>query len=175
MAYIYEYLIHEYGGAIQAGNFYDLGSGEGKPVIAMSILGTFKNLIGIEFLENLHKLSLEAKQKYDKDIKDIITKNKNLFNFEKPNNIEFIRGNFFEKSWEDASIIFANSTCFSENMMNQIAEKANKECKQGTIIITFTKKLYKLNNDWELRDGFRRLMTWGIATIYVHRRKKKTK
>ena len=60
-------------------------------------------------------------------------------------------------------------------MMNQIAEKANKECKQGTIIITFTKKLYKLNNDWELRDGFRRLMTWGIATIYVHRRKKKTK
>ena len=56
-------------------------------------------------------------------------------------------------------------------MINKIAEKANKECKSGTIIITFTKKLSKLNSNWEMKNGFRRLMTWGIATIYVHRRK----
>ena len=56
-------------------------------------------------------------------------------------------------------------------MMDNIANKANKECKSNTIIITFTKKLSKLNKDWEIRNGFRRLMTWGIATIYVHRRK----
>ena len=55
--------------------------------------------------------------------------------------------------------------------MNNIANKANKECKSGTIIITFTKRLTALSVDWELRDGFRRLMSWGIATIYIHRRK----
>ena len=174
MAYIYEYLKIEYGKKIWEGNFYDLGSGEGKPVLAMSLLTQFKKLIGIEFLENLNKLSLLVKQKYEKEINDIINKNKDLFFFEKPNNIEFIRGDFFENSWEEASVIFVNSTCFSESMMNDIASKANRECKKGTIIITLTKKLYKLNSDWELRDGFRRLMTWGIATIYIHRRKTKS-
>ena len=66
---------------------------------------------------------------------------------------------------------YLNSNCFSENMMNNIKKKANKECKSGTIIITFTKRLTTLNAEWELRDGFRRIMTWGVATIYIHRRK----
>ena len=39
------------------------------------------------------------------------------------------------------------------------------------LLVDFTKKLNKLNSDWELREGFRRLMTWGIATIYIHKRK----
>ena len=131
MAYILEYINHEFNGSIRDGNFYDLGSGMGKGVVAMSLLCHFKKLIGIEFLH----------------------------------------GNFLEQSWDDTSIMFANSTCFSENLMKSIATKANNECKKGTIIITFTKRLTTLNSDWELRDGFQRLMTWGIATVYIHRRK----
>ena len=171
MAYILEYINHEFNGSIRDGNFYDLGSGLGKAVIAMSLLHHFKKLIGIEFLENLFKLSLGVKQNYDKSIGDKFDNYKQLFNFESPNQIEFLQGDFLKHTWEDTSIIFANSTCFTLNMMNNIANKANKECKPGTIIITFTKRLTNLSADWELRDGFRRLMTWGIATIYIHRRK----
>ena len=171
MAYIFEYLNHEFGNTIREGNFYDLGSGTGKAVIAMSLIFRFKRLIGIEFLENLFKLSLGVKQNYDKSIGDKFDNYKQLFNFESPNQIEFLQGDFLKHTWEDTSIIFANSTCFTLNMMNNIASKANKECKPGTIIITFTKRLTNLSADWELRDGFRRLMTWGIATIYIHRRK----
>ena len=171
MAYIFEYLNHEFGNTIREGNFYDLGSGTGKAVIAMSLIFRFKRLIGIEFLENLFKLSLGVKQNYDKSIGDKFDNYKQLFNFESPNQIEFLQGDFLKHTWEDTSIIFANSTCYTLNMMNNIANKANKECKPGTIIITFTKRLTNLSADWELRDGFRRLMTWGIATIYIHRRK----
>ena len=171
MAYIYEYINHYYNNSINEGIFYDLGSGTGKPVIAMSLMHKFKKLIGIEFLENLVKLSQGIKQNYNKTINEKFEKNKKLLSFDKPNIIEFIQGDFFKQNWEDASVIFANSTCFSLEMINNMAEKANKECKKGTIIITFTKKLNKLNRDWEIKDGFRRLMTWGIATIYVHRRK----
>jgi len=171
MAYIFEYIIHEFGGSIRDGNFYDLGSGTGKPVLAMSLIYHFKKLIGIEFLENLFKLSLGVKQNYDKTIENKFENYKQLFSFETPNQIEFLQGDFLKHSWEDTSIIFANSTCFTETMMKNIANKANKECKTGTIIITFTKRLTSLSIDWELRDGFRRLMTWGIATIYIHRRK----
>ena len=171
MAYIFEYINHEFNGSIRDGNFYDLGSGMGKGVIAMSLLCRFKKIIGIEFLDNLFKLSLRVKQTYDDTIAEKFSNYKDLFSFEKPNQVEFLHGNFLEHSWEDTSIIFANSTCFSENLMNNIANKANKECKSGTIIITFTKRLKTLNSDWELRDGFQRIMTWGIATIYIHRSK----
>ena len=171
MAYIFEYLNHEFGNSIREGNFYDLGSGTGKAVISIALICRFKRLIGIEFLENLFKLSLGIKQNYDKTIGDKFGNYRQLFNFENPNQIEFLQGDFLKHSWEDTSIIFANSTCFSFNMMNNIANKANIECKPGTIIITFTKRLTNLSADWELRDGFRRLMTWGIATIYIHRRK----
>ena len=171
MAYILEYINHEFNGAIRDGNFYDLGSGIGKPVVAMSLLHHFKKLIGIEYLDNLFNYSLGIKQNYENYIEERFRKNKDLFNFQKPNSIDFLHGNFLEQSWEDTSIIFANSTCFSENTMSNIAKKANKECKSGTIIITFTKRLNNLNSDWELRDGFRRIMTWGVATIYIHRRK----
>ena len=171
MAYTYEYIKHLYKDSINEGIFYDLGSGTGKPVIAMSLMHKFKKLKGIEFLENLIKLSQQIKNGYDDSINKKFERNKELFSFDKPNIIEFIQGDFLKHNWEDASIIFANSTCFSSEMINNIAEKANKECKKGTIIITFTKKLSKLNSDWDLRNGFRRLMTWGIATIYVHRRR----
>ena len=171
MAYIFEYINHEFEGSIRDGNFYDLGSGTGKPVIAMSLIYHFKRLIGIEYLENLFRLSLEIKNTYDRTIRDKFENNQQLFNYETPNQIEFLQGDFLKHNWEDTSIIFANSTCFSLGMMQNIASKANKECKSGTIIITFTKRLTNLSTDWELRDGFRRLMTWGIATIYVHRRK----
>ena len=171
MSYIYEYIKRLYPDLINEGVFYDLGSGTGKPVIAMSLMQSFKKLIGIEFLENLHKYSLKIKDDYYKTINAKFEANKTLLNIYKPNDIDYINGDFLKQNWEDATIMFANSTCFSAELIDKIAAKANQECKSGTIIITFTKKLSKLNTDWEIKDGFRRLMTWGIATIYIHRRK----
>lgn len=172
MAYIYEFIKHYYNNSIiDDGIFFDLGSGTGKAVIAMSLMHKFKKLQGIEYLENLIKLSQESKQNYDNTINDLFVKNKELFSFDNPNIIDFVQGDFLKQNWKNATIIFANSTCFSAELINSIAVKANKECKKGTIIITFTKKLNKLNSDWETKEGFRRLMTWGIATIYVHKRK----
>ena len=55
--------------------------------------------------------------------------------------------------------------------MEAIAIKA-EELKPGTFFVTFTKKLPGLSTNWELRTGFRRLMSWGIATIYIHKKVK---
>ena len=82
MAYIFEYINHEFEGSIRDGNFYDLGSGTGKPVIAMSLIFHFKRLIGIEYLENLFRLSLEIKKTYDRTIRDKFENNQQLFNFD---------------------------------------------------------------------------------------------
>ena len=64
MAYIFEYINHEFNGSIRDGNFYDLGSGMGKGVVSMSLLCHFKKLIGIEFLDNFNTIV-----NYDRNIK----------------------------------------------------------------------------------------------------------
>ena len=71
----------------------------------------------------------------------------------------------------EASFIFCNSTCFSSELLLLISKKVTKEAPKGCIVITFTKKLPFLNNDeWDIKRGFKRLMSWGLATIFVHRR-----
>lgn len=169
MSYIYEYIKNKFD--VRDGNFYDLGSGTGKAVIALSLMHPFNKCVGIEYIENLHRLSLYIKNRYEKGIKEVFERNKDLINFTDINKIQFIQGDFLKQNWEETSLMFANSTCFSAELMTKIGDKANRECKSGTIIITFTKKLNSLNSDWKIELGFRRLMTWGIATVYVYRRK----
>ena len=114
---------------------------------------------------------MKWKKNYDNRINNIYEENKTLLNeLKEPNQIKFINGDFLKENWKDASIILANSTCFSKELMFKIANKANNECRIGTIIVTFTKRLSALSNEWEFKKGFRRLMTWGIATVFVYRK-----
>jgi hypothetical protein len=83
--------------------------------------------------------------------------------------LEVINGDFLKYDWSGANLIFANSTCFSPELMKSLSTKAD-ELKKGAFFVTFTKKLPELSDKWEICDGFRRLMSWGIATVYVHRK-----
>ena len=180
MAYIFEYLRDWLGKDFfirqlregDGGIFYDLGSGTGKAVIAMSLFGPFKKLIGIELLQGLWDLSMRSKIFYEKTITDKFIKFNALFTIERTNIIDFYNGDFMREKWNNASIIFVNSTCFSQDLMEKIGIKAKKECQIDTIIITITKKLNNLNTDWEYKTEFKRLMSWGVGTIYIYIRRK---
>jgi hypothetical protein len=133
----------------------------------------FQKYVGIEYLENLHNLAEDIKDKFydvipnvlqDKQYKkDIYFKQNDLPYY------EFINADFLSIDWDDASFVFANSTCFSPELIQSLTKKAN-ELALGAFIVTFTKKLSGLGADWEIKEGFRRLMSWGIATVYIHRR-----
>ena len=87
--------------------------------------------------------------------------------------IEFNCGNFLKMDLTEASFIFCNSTCFSSELLLLISKKVNKEAQNGCIVVTFTKKLPFLNNnEWDIKKGFKRLMSWGLATVFVHRKTK---
>ena len=182
MAYIFEYLRDWLGKEFfdrkfkeeESGIFYDLGSGTGKAVIAMSLFCPFKKLIGIEYLQGLWDLSVRSKAAYDKTIFDKHLKYSAIFTIENTNKIEFYNGDFLRQKWNEALIIFANSTCFSPYLMEKVGIKAMIECKAETILITISKKLNNLNDDWECRNPFKRLMTWGVASIYIYIRRKVT-
>lgn len=182
MAYIFEYLRNWLGKDFflrkfrdgKGGIFYDLGSGTGKAIIAMSLFCPFKKLIGIEYLEGLWNLSMRSKIFYEKTITDKLIKFNALFTIEESNRIDFYNGDFLRQKWEDASIIFANSTCFTQDLMDKIGIKAKKECQIETVIITVSKKLTNLDYDWEFKEVFKRLMSWGVGSIYIYIRKKVT-
>ena len=131
----------------------------------------FSNYIGIEFLENLHNIALTIKEKFDDNIREFANENPNLvpkYTFNQ--NIELICGDFLTMNWSQASFLFANSTCFSAELMQLLSKKAENELPVGAVFVTFTKRLPLLPENWEVNSGFRRLMSWGIATVYVHRR-----
>jgi hypothetical protein len=87
--------------------------------------------------------------------------------------MEFIKGNFLETEVSDASFIFINSTCFTLELMYELSKKLDSECKSGCVVVTFTKKLPLLNPiDWEIKPSFKRIMSWGPASIFIHIRKK---
>jgi hypothetical protein len=124
-------------------------------------------------LEKLNSLALETKEKFQNKFEELYKANQDLFpKYSVFPEIEFINGDFLKQNWKDASVILANSTCFSGELMLNLSKKAEEELAPGAIIITFTKRLPNLSENWEIRDGFRRLMSWGIATVYVHIKKK---
>lgn len=57
--------------------------------------------------------------------------------------MEFIHGDALDMNvcdWSDATVVFANSTCFDDNLMRRMASVASA-LKKGTIFITLTKRL----------------------------------
>lgn len=130
----------------------------------------FNSYVGIEYLENLHNIAVNIKEKFDENLKILRIEHEDLVpKFTNEQNIELICGDFLTYDWKEASFIFANSTCFSPDLMLSLSKKA-EELPIGAVFVTFTKRLPCLSDNWEINSGFRRLMSWGIATVYVHRK-----
>ena len=116
-------------------------------------------------------MAIGIKQLYDDEFEKILFNNKDIIrNVQKKNDLEIINGDFLQYDWSEAGFLLANSTCFSPELMGKLSEKAENELRKGAIFVTFTKKLPNLTENWEIKDGFRRVMSWGIATVYVHRK-----
>lgn len=177
MAYIFEYTKNIFG-INENGYFYDFGSGSGKGLISALLCYNFKKYIAIEFLEDLIKKSaitigtfLGNFSIYYSQMKDFLPN----YSFEQNSNIPSIsikNGDFLNENVTNASFIFINSTSFSTQLMYNLTKKIQTECQIGCIVVTFTKKLPLLNfEEWDILPGFKRLMSWGVVTVFIHKRK----
>lgn len=140
------------------GIFYDLGSGTGKAVVAAALVHNFSKCCGIELVPDLFRLSLQLKEKYEKIFKkqgkrEIVQ-------------VEYYNADILEYDWTECDVFFINSTCFDEDFMTRIS---NFPLKAGTIGISTSKRLNKPK--WALLETFKKQMSWGMATIYIHRKK----
>ena len=140
--------------------FYDLGSGSGRCVIAAALLGErdclFHECIGIELLPSLHGLSLLVDCNYGS-----ITRREGLHIKTKMLKEDLLTGT----DWTDGFVVFANSTCFDNELFYAMAERA-RGMRAGSVFVTNSSPLPPSAGFAEAQD-IRLACSWGHADVYL--------
>jgi SAM-dependent methyltransferase len=164
--------------------FLDIGSGTGKPVFAAALLPAFTHCAGIEIVQDLHDSALKAQasladpsnvvedQDGDADAAHSACDDNSLPAVPAP--VEFHCNDSFSESdaivtlWRQANVIFAPTTCFTDEMMEALCQRINQDVKPGTVIVTNTRGLPSKVNAKML---FRRRLKYGRGALdfIVHR------
>lgn len=158
----------------------DLGSGNGRVLMAASLAHPFQKAIGIEIVPELHQEALENLERWnqfqflpqqlqqypsgvDVDVDEEASKTTIL---------EFICGDFRDSSFEIASadLIFCHATVFNPSLMAALQQLCDA-CERGTLFVMVTKPLQESSDnniqtleEWQLR------MNWGEATVYIQKK-----
>jgi SAM-dependent methyltransferase len=145
--------------------FYDLGSGTGKAIVVARFATDFDVCIGIELLPSLHAMAEAVHDRMKK-------KKRSRLNdmLQMAEGIELHKGSFLDFDWSSGDLVFANSTCFSKDLMQNISAQAEK-LAPGAILICFTKPI--ASNCFELLHKRSYKMSWGPASVYTYRRRYK--
>jgi len=136
--------------------FYDLGSGTGKAVFATHLLFPFSKTVGIEIIPELYYASKNILEKYEKEIRPKILEKNNQ------QRIDFILGDFLKINFFDADVVFVNSTCFQNELIN-LLEDYFFYLKKGVRIIMLTKGLTA--KSFYLIDSLTYKQSWGETTV----------
>lgn len=82
--------------------------------------------------------------------------------------IHFVHGDATVIKWNDADVVFINSTCFDDQLMNKMATLAS-ELRPGSFVFTTTINLP--SPDFEILEVSTMRQKWGECTMYIQRRK----
>lgn len=142
----------------------------GIQVTASLLFGDkLKCIKGIELLSDLYDTSVTAINSYITIIQS--PEYCEMFQTRCACPLQPYEGDFFSENsvaeWTAADIVFANSTCFNSELMDQIAQHAIK-MRHGSRLITFTRPLP--SDSFRITEKLNLGMSWGAATCYIHLR-----
>jgi SAM-dependent methyltransferase len=145
----------------KGGVFYDLGSGSGRAVFTVRFSLDFDRCIGIELLPNLHKLAVDVTETYDQKFRHKLALQ----------SVDFFCEDILNYDWSDGTVIFTCSTCFEDELIDAIGEKA-KDLQQGGYLISL-KKFTQIDPDAFdiIQEAVPCQMSWGDADVFVYRRR----
>lgn len=141
-------------------NFYDLGSGTGKPPLLAAIMSDLGKCVGIELFDELHSAAQLALARYRTNILPHVP-------HKAAQHIEYRCNDFRSEDWSDGDIVFSHCTCFSPALMEAFVAQVNK-LKSGARVMTVSKELP--SPDVILLQVVPVQMAWGGATVYVYKR-----
>lgn len=138
----------------RGGKFYDLGSGCGRTVLMACTLHDFEVSCGVEIMGSLHDIAEEARVVWGDALRD-----EKIFRDCTPT---FILGSILDTSvcdWSDGDIIVANSTCFTDELFDGMAELSLR-LKPGSYFVTLTKNLPVKPGKFDFVKELRLEMSW---------------
>ncbi len=122
-------------------------------------------------------MALKMKKNYDKNIENILLDNQDLFRYHfkdgelKSPQLNFYNQDFLERDWSSASMVFSNSTCFDNQLIRSVWEKA-LTLQKGTIFVNTCQGMpKKYISNWQVITPFGRKMSWGVAKFFIYRKK----
>ena len=145
------------------GRFYDLGSGTSKAVMVARLLHDFECCVGIEILSSLHCAASAVVDKFNEHYVELLASHgrvsppfsravspfvsretdsrlRDVQASRQSQEVSVVHDSFLEQDWSDGDVVFANSTCFEDELMEQMASQAER-MRPGAYFITFTKGL----------------------------------
>lgn len=137
--------------------FIDFGSGLGKLVIQTFLNTEAKQVIGIEIIPELHQQSLFAATRVQAELPEFFAENRKL---------TFLLGDFFDFSFDTATIALISSPCFDQHMLHKLGNLINDTPSIHTVfslrpITTLTRLTFKRTIRIE--------GSWDTALCYVYR------
>jgi SAM-dependent methyltransferase len=154
--------------------FYDLGCGVGKMVVQVYLTSPAKKSVGIELSDTRCACAqkiikpitglYEVCAKAENDIRKKLDKKAVKVSGKKT--VKILKQNMLEADISDATAIFICATCFSEELMQQLADKL-AGLEEGLRIITL--KQFPAHADLKLKETFTLPMTWSKTTpVYMY-------
>lgn len=140
--------------------FLDIGSGFGKVVFQFFLLTPIKQSIGIEIIPELCYISSRV-------LKEIRKNFSNFFIDERK--INFINADVLNINLPDQyTILFINSTCFSQSLLYQISQLIKNLSHLHTILTT--RPLYFIGPNFHFQQSIAIECTWDTALCYVYKK-----
>lgn len=130
----------------------DLGCGDGKLMLALSLYYSNVDLKGIEIIAGLADAAKYAVDNIESTLK---SRNNSVF----IENCDFLATNFF-----DADVIYCNGAAFKQNTWKQLCEKFTL-LKNGRYVISVEKKIP--DDNFTMLHCQRCSASWGTAIVYI--------
>jgi len=143
--------------------FYDFGSGKGQAPLYMALCTPIRKCVGIELSPTRHNYALQARNKLDRQLStpyDCI--------------IEFYQGDFTNPLFniDDATIVWMNSTCYPEEVMEKITQRLST-LPSGLCVISLKALPSADKYHFKLEQQCTLPMTWsGSVNAHLYRLKK---
>lgn len=135
--------------------FYDLGCGSGKAVLTAALSFNLTKACGVELLPELATL---ANTQLNKAREEAAHRTRLAC-------VQFYTADFLKHDFMEATILFINATCISEENWNALLKKI-KCLKAGTRIILTSRKIQ--DDRFKVVFDRKELMSWGMNSVTIY-------
>lgn len=141
--------------------FVDCGSGTGKAVFVGYLMFDFAKSVGVELVDPLFNSSIQVLDKFEKEFLPKVADQL------KDKQIRFIHGSIIDIDFSNVDIVFMNSTCFQEDLMEAMIAPL-QALKPNSQVITLSKTLNSPMFETTKQIMFE--FSWGQGTAFYQRK-----